>query len=151
MFVESEITYCLCQMGEGGYGLGDQCSISGRQIFSLPGAHLACHPMGTECTSNTKDGACNWPFPSILPHTSSRCGASLSTDTTLHLWDSISSRLWIIRLQYSEMWFCVIRRVGFKSERLGRSRRGLHRTEIESIDFSETFAYLKSRIFGVYF
>jgi hypothetical protein len=35
-------------------------------------------------------------------------------------------------------------RVEFKEERLGRSPRGHHKIEIESTDFTETFAYQKS-------
>jgi hypothetical protein len=42
-------------------------------------------------------------------------------------------------------------RAGFKGEQLGLSPWGLHKTEIESTNFTETFASLKPRKVRLYF
>jgi hypothetical protein len=49
---------------------------------------------------------------------------------------------------------CLIlqeRLAGFKGKREGRTLRGLHKTEMESTYFIETFASVKSRKFSLYF
>jgi hypothetical protein len=75
----------------------------------------------------------SWWCCILLLNTISWCGALLSTGPTLHIWDFRFSRLWMLRLDCSGTWSCVICRTEFKAEMPGVWQWGLHKAGIQSI------------------